>query len=164
MGWFNDYDREYSNSRWDRGWHPNRFGQQSRTFDDAAYRAYPSGNRSYGYAYDYRTPPEQSPTYGRQGDQHVQRWARSHGYDTGFELNPRDRADWESGYGRSGGYGEEFHSRPFRQEGDRYRGRTSGYEVDRFDRDRDLSWEPQTASRNPRAGRRDWASRRNVGW
>ena len=46
----------------------------------------------YGrYAADFGAPrrrPEESPTYGRGGDQAVRRYARSHGYDEGYEIQP----------------------------------------------------------------------------
>lgn len=38
-----------------------------------------------------RRPPRESRTYGRGGDEAVRRWARGHGYDEGYEIQPRER-------------------------------------------------------------------------
>lgn len=46
----------------------------------------------YGYgapAPPLRRRPEESRSYGRGGDRELQRWARSRGYDTGYEIRPR---------------------------------------------------------------------------
>lgn len=37
-----------------------------------------------------RRSPRESPAYGRGGDREVRRWARSHGYDAGYEIPPRE--------------------------------------------------------------------------
>lgn len=46
----------------------------------------------YGrYARDFARPrrrPQESPTYGRGGDEAARRFARSHGYDAGYEIRP----------------------------------------------------------------------------
>ena len=34
--------------------------------------------------------PEQSPAYGRGGDEALRRWARERGYDVGYAIYPRD--------------------------------------------------------------------------
>jgi heterogeneous nuclear ribonucleoprotein A1/A3 len=66
--------------------------------------------RQYGYGSDYdrgyrRRPPEESPFYGRDADQGVQRWARRYGYDLQYEVNPRQGGS-SGGYGANrGGYG-----------------------------------------------------------
>jgi len=52
----------------------------------------------YGYARDYRVAPEQSPSYGRSGDEQVRRWARTHGYDEGMEISPRSGSRGSGGY------------------------------------------------------------------
>ena len=44
------------------------------------------------YAADFQTPrrrPEESPSYGRGGDSAARRYARSHGYDEGYTIQPR---------------------------------------------------------------------------
>jgi hypothetical protein len=38
-----------------------------------------------------RTPPEHSPTYGRQGDEEARRWAERHGYRVERTIRPRRR-------------------------------------------------------------------------
>ena len=49
----------------------------------------------YGYAagprYDraFRTPPRQSPAYGRGGDRALRAWAERYGYDVEFSIPPR---------------------------------------------------------------------------
>ena len=73
----------------------------------------------YRYGYDYRRPPEQSPTYGQAGDRAAREYARSHGYDTGYSIRPgeggfrgagggsaygRDRGGWPSAGPRYGGW------------------------------------------------------------
>jgi hypothetical protein len=38
-----------------------------------------------------RTPPEQSPTYGRRGDEEARHWAERHGYRVERTIRPRRR-------------------------------------------------------------------------
>lgn len=51
-----------------------------------------------------RRRPDQSPTYGRGGDEAVRRYAREHGYDAGYAITPRsarpprDRPRYDRGY------------------------------------------------------------------
>jgi hypothetical protein len=72
--------------------------------------------RQYGYDSDYdyqyrRRSPEESPLYGRNADQAVQRWARRYGYDMQYEINPRQgggSGSTQRGYSggrQQGGYG-----------------------------------------------------------
>jgi hypothetical protein len=47
-----------------------------------------------GYGRDYgpagpRTPPRQSPLYGRGGDRALRQWARERGYDVDYTIQPR---------------------------------------------------------------------------
>jgi hypothetical protein len=121
MAWWNDYDRGYSN-RYDRG---GMYGGGSdrgpRGRDTGFYggestgRYRSTGSRGsvygydYGYARDYRVAPEESPSYGRSGDEQVRRWARTHGYDEGMEISPRPGSRGMGGYSseqrpRSGGW------------------------------------------------------------
>lgn len=73
------------------------------------------GFGGYDYDFEHRRPPRQSPTYGRRGDQAVQRWARNHGYDAGYTIQPRQGQGRPppQGSARSGG------SRDVRQSGGR---------------------------------------------
>jgi hypothetical protein len=134
MAWFHDYNRDYNRAAgYDRGRNARDTpGMRSSSYGD---RGYPRGgywgesstrvdyNRDYlgrqsgydQYDYQYRQRhPEQSPFYGRQADQEVQRWARRYGYDMQFEVNPRQsgggggRGQQQGGYsggGQQGGYG-----------------------------------------------------------
>ena len=70
----------------------NMYGYGDRSAYSGAY-----GDRDYyggsgygrgGYDRTYRRSPEQSETYGRGGDQAVQRWARRQGYDSGYTVRP----------------------------------------------------------------------------
>lgn len=148
MAWFNnDYDRSYRSDPYAHPGSGGRFAEgpayRGRTIDRSPMYG---TSRGYGYDYDFRRPPAQSPTYGRQADQEVQRWARNHGYDGGFQVSPSRGGNWNTTTPRT------YETRP-------------GFNRD-FDRDfdRDLSWEPQTSSREPRAGRRDWLARRSYRW
>ena len=52
------------------------------------------GDYRGGYGRDYRpaeprTPPRQSPLYGRGGDRALRQWARSRGYDVEHTIRPR---------------------------------------------------------------------------
>jgi hypothetical protein len=100
------------------------------------------GQNRYGYDYEYRRPPEQSPTYGRGGDQAVQRWARRYGYDFGYEIEPNQRGGIQRGYerGNRGGYSGERGGYTGSREGSGFRsgqmggrGRGRGY-------DREFRW------------------------
>jgi hypothetical protein len=144
MAW-NDYDRtDYrgygyrgegwgSRGGWGSGYGENRGsrpgGWSGGSRDDAGrggwfgggrYGAEYGGRAGYGYDYEVRRPPEQSPLYGRNADQEVQRWARRYGYDVEFEIQPHERGgrmgrmegsrrgyggstNW-SGYGEAGGH------------------------------------------------------------
>lgn len=69
------------------------------------------GYRREGYGYDYdqqyaRRRPEQSPTYGEQGDQAVQRWANRYGYDLEYEIDPNRSGGGR--YGASRGMGRGY--------------------------------------------------------
>jgi hypothetical protein len=72
----------------------------------------PLGYGVYDPEYIPRQRPEESPTYGRAGDEAVRRWARRHGYDAGYAVPPRNRGGrrW-SGYDR---YDQEYRRRPGR--------------------------------------------------
>lgn len=52
----------------------------------------PFGPPGPGYGARERPPrrPEESPAYGRGGDQELRRWARERGYDVGYPIYPRD--------------------------------------------------------------------------
>jgi hypothetical protein len=123
--WNNSYDRSYlgGGRDYDRGY---------RSPENASYGTYrpaPRGMYDEGYSrgryyggasgwlddYDAnfrRTPPEQSATYGDQGDQAVRRWARRYGYDEGYEIRPNmggggmDRQQGSGGMRSSGGWGQ----------------------------------------------------------
>jgi hypothetical protein len=96
--------------------------------------------RRFGYDADYdrqyRRPPEQSPLYGRNADQAVQRWANRYGYDMQYEINPRQGgyggtqggyASSQGGYGGSqGGYGGSQGGYGGARQSGNY-GRTGGY-------------------------------------
>lgn len=92
MAIWNDYDRGYRGygygyGRPYYGW--SGWGNWAND-RDYGYRGYPG---AYGWAGDYdrtyRVAPERSPTYGRQADQAVRRWARREGYDAGYTVQPR---------------------------------------------------------------------------
>jgi hypothetical protein len=73
------------------------------------------GVSPYDYAYDTRRPPREalhrspreSPTFGRDADVELRRWARRHGYDAGYAMRPRStggRYRWKGRrYGRPRG-------------------------------------------------------------
>jgi hypothetical protein len=122
MGWFNDYDRMYGS--YDRTYSGSWYGPEggNRHRNDrwgteggwGRGRSPYAGRGGYSYEYEYRTPPDQSPTYGRQGDQEVQRWAQRHGYDSGFQISPnqgQNQGRWgrqgndQGSMGRPGGQG-----------------------------------------------------------
>lgn len=132
MGWFDSYDASY----YDRGFGGGRAGWTGTRYGGTPYGGAGYGNAGYGAggygyqggthlgygSYDYgragydrtfRRPPEESPTYGRGGDQALRRWARSHGYDLEYEIQP-DRTSggtyggMQPGYRVGGGYGRDF--------------------------------------------------------
>jgi hypothetical protein len=133
MGWFDDYDRNYRNDRsFGRGGRPAAYGNMGaqnglgywgspygywggsgydRSYRDSgadqAYRGRGGYDRDFGYDRMYRRPPSESPTYGRQADQEVQRWATRHGYDAGYTIQPRgDRGGMSTNRGmQQGGRG-----------------------------------------------------------
>jgi hypothetical protein len=102
MAW-NDYDRTdfggyggyRSRGRGPGSWEGTRYGAgsgRSRYGSDFAGTRYGGDFRTtggYGYDYEVRLPPEQSPLYGRSADREVQRWARRYGYDVEYEIDPR---------------------------------------------------------------------------
>lgn len=121
MGWFDRYDdsyryrgwgsgRDYARGGWDGGW-----GSRNRAYGGGSYGAGWTGGSydrdygtraGYGYDYQYRQQrPEESPAYGRGGDQAVQRWARRYGYDVEHEIQPRNTGGQSGGQGVRGGYG-----------------------------------------------------------
>jgi hypothetical protein len=145
MGWFDNYDRDYDRAAgyrrergqtgwgregaYDRGYSDRgRWGTSPARGDNAgeyrSTRGYSAwnqpdtafGGNRYGYDYTYRRRPEESATYGRGGDQAVQRWAQRYGYDMGYQIQPhgggstRGTMRGETGYGSNRGY----HSRPSR--------------------------------------------------
>lgn len=50
-----------------------------------------AGARGYDSGYAPRRRPEESPTYGRDGDRALRRWARRYGYDVEHSIQPRRR-------------------------------------------------------------------------
>lgn len=80
----------------------------------------PAGVGPYGEDYRFvrRRHPEESPTFGRQGDREARRWARHHGYAVEGEIprhrSPRSTAPrfGESRRGFDDGYDD--HRRRFR--------------------------------------------------
>lgn len=70
--------------------------EDGRRYEHDYYR----GNVAHRYGGDYgrgrgqgpethRLPPRQSPLYGQGGDRAVREWAREHGYDVGYTIQPR---------------------------------------------------------------------------
>ena len=68
--------------------------EDARRYEHDYYR----GNVAHRYGGDYgrrpaqethRLPPRQSPLYGQGGDRAVREWAREHGYDVGYTIQPR---------------------------------------------------------------------------
>lgn len=114
MAWWDQYDGPYYGMPYGPTW----------GYDPGFYAGYsPAGwpyTPTYGWApgprYDrpFRTPPERSPTYGRGGDEAVRRWARSHGYDAEYEIQPRsgDRYFGEGPRRRSEQY-DRFRRHPY---------------------------------------------------
>jgi hypothetical protein len=49
----------------------------------------PLGYGGYDYGFRERTPPEESPAYGRGGDEAARRWAKRYGYDVEYTIRPR---------------------------------------------------------------------------
>lgn len=114
MAWWNrDYDGGYRARRPAR----NDFGYRGTGFTSPYYFAisYDRGMRSGGYGRrgfgagyaadygrDYRVPPERSPSYGRSADEEARRWARLHGYDAGYAIEPSTSPSYPVG---GGGYG-----------------------------------------------------------
>lgn len=92
------YDRTFS--RYDAAW---RAGPHPAWYPGAYWAGAPIfgwgwGLDSPGYGpmwvpgYPEARPPvrpEDSPTYGRRGDEAARRYARSHGYDEGYEIRAR---------------------------------------------------------------------------
>jgi len=96
------YDRSFADdwTRRDRQERQQRYGWTGTERGRPASSRFGSGNdydRAYGGDQPYRVSPDQSPTYGRQGDEMVQRWARRYGYDIGFEVRPDRTGDRMSG-------------------------------------------------------------------
>ncbi len=186
MAWNDRYGRDYGASWYDRGtgspgyesWQggsPPSRGSYSRT----PYAG--SGGNYFGYDWQYRSAPSESPNYGRNADRNLQQWARNHGYDAGYEIRPQsgrsptfgrgaergygsDRgygADRgygsEGGYGglydRSRGYGGDFGSYRGRDErfGSGYRGESDWQGGDRYDR-----WQDEPGGR--------WSRSRDYRW
>jgi hypothetical protein len=80
----------YPSARW--GWGPIGWaawgpGMELSPFAGVPYYGYPD----HGEPYQPRRRPEESPTYGRGGDQAVRRWASRYGYDEGYEIPLRRR-------------------------------------------------------------------------
>jgi hypothetical protein len=159
MAWWNSYDRGFVGRDYDHGYGSRGFGSYG------GYRPAPRGMYDEGYsrgryyrgaagwADDYdanfrRMSPEQSPTYGEQGDQAVRRWARRYGYDEGYEIRPNMSGgggmDPQQGSGGMRSYG----GRGQRSQGMRSM-RPSGWgQDDRIDRG--------GQGRGFRGGRNDW--------
>ncbi|MET0395477.1 MAG: hypothetical protein ABW277_01490 [Longimicrobiaceae bacterium] len=51
---------------------------------------FPFGPRGRGAPERPPRRPEESPAYGRGGDEELRRWARERGYDVGYAIYPRD--------------------------------------------------------------------------
>lgn len=139
MAWFHDYSRDYTRTPgYNRGGSYSRDmpGQRSTNYGydagwgNRAARGPAYGGDRYGYDYEYaQRHPEQSPLYGRNADQAVQRWANRYGYDYSYQVQPRNtgggnmggramsrnqggygttggnRVRYQGGYTRGGGYG-----------------------------------------------------------
>lgn len=122
MGWFDSYGASYydrgfggrpgwGGTRYGGGYGNAGYGTGGYGYQGGTYLGY--GGYDYGRAgYDraYRRPPEESPTYGRGGDEAVRQWARRRGYDTEFEIRPDRSArggfgGMHPGYRSGGGYG-----------------------------------------------------------
>ena len=94
-----DYGRELRRRGAPTPWYPGAFWAGAPLYGwggwaDASMWAWaPYGPIGYGRdSQDFAPPPrrpEESPTYGRGGDQAARRYARSHGYDEGYPLQPR---------------------------------------------------------------------------
>jgi hypothetical protein len=101
-GWGGGYDRGSADrGRWGTSYGRTGYGAEYRgggyggwNQPDTAF----AGNR-YGYDYTYRRRPEESPTYGRGGDQAVQRWAQRYGYDLEYEIQPNQGGGMDRGQG-----------------------------------------------------------------
>jgi hypothetical protein len=105
-----------SNYGYDRGWNTrgtargdNRGGYWGENSTRPGYgRDYLGRERGYDTEYDFsyrQRHPENSPFYGREADQEVQRWARRYGYDMQFQIDPRQggRGQQQGGYGGASG-------------------------------------------------------------
>ncbi len=74
----------YPAARW--GWGPIGWGMWSGW--DTGVDPAPG----YGFGGGYEPPharPEESPTYGRGGDQAIRGWSRRYGYDMEYTIRPR---------------------------------------------------------------------------
>lgn len=117
MAWWNDYDRSYY------GGYGRAYG---RAYEGAYGGYYGRGYGGYGYERDYRVAPERSPTYGTGGDRAVRRYARSHGYDAGYPIQPHQERGWQGRWGGGmnrapggrGGYGNYGQGAGYRGYGD----------------------------------------------
>ncbi|CAN5721139.1 hypothetical protein BH23GEM3_BH23GEM3_07320 [soil metagenome] len=119
MAWFNDYSRDYNRAEGYNRAGPNprdRPGQRSTNYGyDAgsgsargargpAYGGERYGAGRYGGEYEYaQRHPEQSPLYGSNADQAVQRWANRYGYDHSYQIQPRNTGGQQGGGQQGGG-------------------------------------------------------------
>jgi hypothetical protein len=109
----NRYDRGYGRSQRYQRDYDNNFGRYGTPFPGAY--GYPSARWGWGpigmagwgmgmpFGVPYnmpwygfgdaheppRRPPQESPSYGRGGDQAVRRWSQRYGYDMEYEIRPR---------------------------------------------------------------------------
>lgn len=104
------YGREYGRATEDRGrypsrgpapftgWYPGAYWAGAPMFgwmglEPWAWPPYapygPYGANFYGADYTPRRRPEESPTYGRGGDEAARRWAERYGYDIEYSIRPR---------------------------------------------------------------------------
>ncbi len=110
------YDRPYpprpTDARAWAGWYSDPWGLSPYyplggwAWPSAAYVPVGYGRLPYDYGYDYtpRRRAEESPTYGRGGDEAARRWAQRYGYDIEYSMPPQYRSG-----GRSHAY--DRHSR-----------------------------------------------------
>ena len=65
--------------------------EDARRYDHPYYRAEVAHRYGRDYGPPRPVPPRESPLYGRGGDRAVREWARGHGYDVDYTIQPRPR-------------------------------------------------------------------------